>query len=91
VLRNLSNCSKALISEHVPIHPKTINLDKPHGPDIRRFAESGLYIDQPPFSIVVETLWEWPLGDDSLLRTCLVDRSALKQASVPDSQPAQRA
>jgi SAM-dependent methyltransferase len=91
VLGNLSNCSKALISEHVPIHPKTINLDKPHGPDIRRFAGSGLYIDQPPFSIAVETIWDWELGDDSLLRTCLVDRSALKQVNVPDSQPAQRA
>lgn len=90
VLRNLSNCSKALISEHVPIHPKSINLDKPHGPDIRRFAGSGLYIDQAPFSIAVETMWEWPLGDDSLLRTCLVDRSALKQAGGAERQPAQQ-
>jgi len=91
VLRNLSNCSKALISEHVPIHPESINLDKPHGPDIRRFGGSGLYIDKPPFSIAVESMWEWPLEDDSLLRTCLVDQAALKQSGVADRQPAQQA
>jgi SAM-dependent methyltransferase len=83
VLGNLGNCSMALISEHVPVHPKSVNLDKPHGPDIRRFGGSGLYIDKPPFSIPVEALWEWPLADeDSLLRTCLVDEAALKRAST---------
>lgn len=77
VLGNLGNCGKALISEHVPVAPKSFNLDKPHGPDIRVFYGSGVYIDKPPFSIPVTETWEWPIEGDALLRTCLVDRSAL--------------
>jgi SAM-dependent methyltransferase len=84
VLANLGNCSKALISEHVPIHPKSINRDKPHGPDIRRFGGSGVYIDKPPFSLEIEETWEWPLGHDSLLKTCLVDQAALRRRSPSD-------
>ncbi len=83
VLANLGNCSKALISEHVPIVPKSFNRDKPHGPDIRWFLGSGVYIDKPPFSILVETTWEWPLGDDALMRTCLVDQSAVTRIDHP--------
>jgi len=83
VLSNLGNCGKALISEHVPIHPEAINRDKPHGPDIRRFNGSGVYLEMPPFSIAVEETWEWPLGDDSLLRTCLVDQAALGRHDAP--------
>jgi SAM-dependent methyltransferase len=86
VLANLGNCSKALISEHVPIHPKSFNRDKPHGPDVRRFSGSGVYIDKPPFSIQVEATWEWPLGGDSLLRTCLVDKSAGRRLGHPDGE-----
>lgn len=85
VLRNLRTCKQALISEHVPIYPQSINRDKPHGPDIRRFSGSGVYLEKPPFSVEVEETWEWPLGDDSLLRTCLVDQAALRRHNVADA------
>ena len=39
----------------------------------------------------METMWEWPLGDDSLLSTCLVDQSVLRQAGDLGREHAQHA
>ena len=44
-----------LITEHLPSpsrSPKP-NKDKPHGPDTRVYDDSGVYVDQPPFSLPV--------------------------------------
>ncbi len=76
VLANLRNFSQILISEDVPVHPKSFNRDKPHGPDVRSYYGSGVYVERPPFSRTVSKLWEFPLTDNSLLRTVLLDQTA---------------
>jgi len=72
VLANLEGYRYVLISEDVPLRPKVFNRDKPHGPDVRSYYGSGVYIDEPPFSMTVSEKWEVPLGVRSLLRTVLV-------------------
>lgn len=44
VLANLRNFSQILISEDVPVQPKSFNRDKPHGPDVRTYYGSGVYL-----------------------------------------------
>jgi len=72
VLANLRGYSYVLISEDVPVRPRSFNRDKPHGPDIRGYAGSGVWVDRPPFSVPVTKAWEFPLSDSSLLRTVLI-------------------
>ena len=74
-LANLRNFSQILISEDVPVQPKSFNRDKPHGPDVRTYYGSGVYVERPPFSRQVSRLWELPLRGDSLLRTVLLDKT----------------
>ena len=73
VLTNLGSFSRALISEDVPIRPKSFNRDKPHGPDVRSYYASGVYVERPPFSETVREIWELPLTDNSVLRTALLE------------------
>jgi SAM-dependent methyltransferase len=80
VLANLRNFSQILISEDVPTHPKSFNRDKPHGPDVRPYYGSGVYIERPPFSRPISKLWELPLTGDSLLRTVLLDQTASRES-----------
>lgn len=75
VLANLRNCSRVLISEDVPSHPKSFNRDKPHGPDVRSYYGSGVYVERPPFSLAVSNIWDLPLTDNSMLRTALLEPS----------------
>lgn len=70
-LQNVDDYPFVLISEDVPLHPKSFNRDKPHGPDVRAFYGSGVYLDQPPFSQRCTELWTFPLRTDALLRTVL--------------------
>jgi SAM-dependent methyltransferase len=77
VLANLRNFSRVLISEDVPSHPKSFNRDKPHGPDVRSYYGSGVYVESPPFSCAVGGTWELPLTEDSILRTALLEPSGL--------------
>jgi SAM-dependent methyltransferase len=74
-LMNLRAFRWTLISEDVPAHPKLFNRNKPHGPDVRCYYGSGVYIDQPPFSMEVAKLWNSPLTDDTILRTALLEGS----------------
>ena len=78
VLRNLESASQILISEDVPIRPKTINRDKAHGPDVRSFYGSGVYIDEPPFSMLITHEWQLPLSEGTILRMTLVNQSRTK-------------
>jgi SAM-dependent methyltransferase len=73
VLANLRNFSRILISEDVPGHPKSFNRNKPHGPDVRAYYGSGVYVERPPFSCTVREIWELPLTDNSILRTALLE------------------
>ena len=76
-LTNLRNFSRVLISEDVPDRPKSFNRDKPHGPDVRSYYGSGVYIERPPFSCTVRETWELPLTENSILRTALLEPARL--------------
>jgi SAM-dependent methyltransferase len=71
---NLGGFSRLLITEHVPLEPQSINLDKPHGPDVRARYGSGVYLEHPPFSLPVVEVWSFPLFKKSVLRMVLLDR-----------------
>lgn len=75
VLDRLDSYPKVLISEHVPIDPKSYNHDMLHGPDVRWDYDSGVYVDQPPFSIAARELWTFPLQENALVRTVLIERN----------------
>jgi hypothetical protein len=65
VLSKVSKFKYALISEHVPIGKCVdANLDKITGPHIRMRVNSGVFIDQPPFSMKnVKVLFEYREDD----------------------------
>lgn len=87
VLQHLSNAQiarildklageRVVVTEHIPggnaRHP---NRDKPAGPDIRLYFDSGVYLEYPPFNQQLETLLEVPApfnGRDAVLRTSLL-------------------
>jgi SAM-dependent methyltransferase len=75
VLTRLGSFPQVLISEDVPIHPKSFNHDMSHGPDVRADYGSGVYVDQPPFSMPAVELWNFPLTENSQLRTVLLDQT----------------
>lgn len=70
---NLKQYALLLVAEDVPKSAKEFNRDKPHGPDVRRYFGSGVYVDRAPFSQNVIAAWdiELPLSK-SLLRNCLI-------------------
>lgn len=72
----LHQCKKfkyVIVSEHVPKNrPARPNLDKPHGPDIRAFQNSGVFLDDPPFSEEVRDLFEVSVDSRSVIRTVLI-------------------
>lgn len=52
ILSKISKYKWALITEHVPVSGSIeFNIDKLSGPHIRMKANSGVFIDQPPFNI----------------------------------------
>jgi SAM-dependent methyltransferase len=74
----LANCRRfrrVLVSEDVPTRPKSFNRDKTHGPDIRGHYGSGVYLDQPPFSLPIASEWNFELSEKSLLRVVLLENS----------------
>jgi SAM-dependent methyltransferase len=81
VLANVRNFPRILVSEDVPVHPKALNRDKPHGPDVRRYYGSGVYVDQPPFSMPAQELWSFRLEDGAVLRTVLLDQAGAQRGN----------
>jgi SAM-dependent methyltransferase len=75
VLATLKSFSWVLISEDVPVHPRFFNRDKLHGPDVRAYYDSGVYIDRAPFSMIPTQIWEIPLTRNTVLRTTLIDQT----------------
>lgn len=70
----LANCRKyrhVIISEHVPVKCDRPNIDKPHGPDVRAYINSGVYVEAPPFNLSARVLLEDTHGAE-ILRTVLV-------------------
>jgi SAM-dependent methyltransferase len=80
-LANLTNFLWILVSEEVPFEPTSYNLDKPHGPDVRGFQGSGVFLDQPPFSMAVTEVWRFTFTPHSGLRTVLLEHRALGLSS----------
>jgi len=65
-----------IVTEHIPTDSGvTPNKDKPAGPDIRLYYNSGVFLERPPFSFTTRTLLtvQQPFnGSDAILRTSLV-------------------
>jgi SAM-dependent methyltransferase len=80
VLANLRNFPRILISEDVPVHPKSFNRNKLHGPDVRSYWGSGVYVERPPFSEVISEISELPLTNNSVLRTALLVKTGSKES-----------
>lgn len=76
IARVLDNCRhypQTLVTEHLPVGRDVIpNKDKPHGPDTRLYDRSGVFLDQPPFSLATEIMLEVPYSCGEVLRTVLI-------------------
>jgi hypothetical protein len=72
VLSNVRHYPLILVSEDVPVRPKSFNRDKPHGPDVRGYFGSGVFLDQAPFSKPAAEMWRFELRQDAVLRTVLL-------------------
>lgn len=77
VLERLSRVPKVLITEDFPLQPTSFNHDMTHGPEVRSDYGSGVYVDQPPFSLQVKEIARFQLSDTCFLRTVLVDNAAM--------------
>lgn len=87
ILNKLSAYDKLIVTEHYPTPGRkniVANLDKVHGPDIRLYHNSGVYLDKPPFCIAparLDLLLEVaspvgdPLYDPGIIRTYVVRRA----------------
>jgi hypothetical protein len=60
ILPKLARYRCVFITEHIPnrFKPHQPNLDKAQGPDIRLYWNSGVFLDQPPFSLPASSLTE---------------------------------
>jgi SAM-dependent methyltransferase len=76
VLENTRKYRYLLVTEHVPTEdPIAANVDKSHGPDVRLLDRSGVFLDQPPFSLPTRTLLELPYAPGEVLRTVMVENA----------------
>jgi SAM-dependent methyltransferase len=71
-LENIRHYPCALVSEHVPRKPRSLNIDKAHGPHIRTSYGSGVYLEYPPFCCRIMKEWEIPVDSESVIRTILI-------------------
>jgi SAM-dependent methyltransferase len=70
VLRQLEHYPHVIVTESVPTSPHAVpNLDKVQGPDVRLYANSGVFLDQPPFNLRTEELLRLPHGPTATLVT----------------------
>jgi SAM-dependent methyltransferase len=74
----LTNCGKfpyLVVTEDVYSGPNMrLNLDITHGPDNRLFRRSGVFLDQPPFSLRTQNVVQIPCPEfNSVIRTCLIE------------------
>ncbi len=61
-------CRWLVIAEHVPISPKSMNLDIRTGHETRIEHGSGIYVEAPPFNLPIEEAVTFPMDDDTVLR-----------------------
>ena len=79
VVRKLGKYEYVMVTEHYPAPYRVIvpNKDKPHGPDTRLLDDSAVYLDKPPFGLVVQEVLSAPavpfqIADGETLRTFLI-------------------
>jgi len=73
VLENCRHYPLNLVTEHLPVGCDVIpNKDKPHGPDTRLCDASGVFLNEPPFSLATEIMLEVPCDCGEVLRTVLI-------------------
>ena len=60
ILPKLAAYKYVFVTEHIPTRTKsyTPNVDNPHGPDVRLYWNSGVFLEQPPFSVPVSKMRE---------------------------------
>ena len=60
ILPKLKQYRWVFITEHYPADDELVapNMDKPHGPDIRAYDRSGVYLTEPPFSLPKQSVEE---------------------------------
>lgn len=77
LLENTSRYRYLIVTEHLPVGDDVVpNRDKPHGPDIRMPERSGVFLDQPPYSLATRQLLEVSYAEDQVLRTVLIENPA---------------
>jgi SAM-dependent methyltransferase len=74
VLANVRHFPHILVSEELPDCPTSFNLDKSHGPDVRSYYGSGVYLERPPFSMPVKDMWTSRLNASNVLNTVLLEQ-----------------
>lgn len=79
VLDNVRHLPRVLISEEIPDHAVSFNLDKSHGPDVRAYYGSGVYLDRPPFALPVKEIWTFRLHRNATLRTVLWEPASARK------------
>ncbi len=73
VLERLARLYKvAIITELLPTRFAAANLDIAHGIAVRIPLGSGVYVDQPPYSLAVAEVQDSPYSDKEFLRTSIV-------------------
>jgi SAM-dependent methyltransferase len=85
ILQNCRDCKHILITEHVPLNPRALNIDKPHGPDTRiDFGRrSGVFLDASPFCLSIENVLEVPYTDGEVLRTVYISNAPKPGSFAP--------
>jgi SAM-dependent methyltransferase len=62
----------AIITESLPTRPLAPNLDIRHGIAVRIPLGSGVYVDEPPFSLTVSQASDSPYSEVEFMRTSIV-------------------
>lgn len=81
ILRKTVDFKYILITEHLPVHPLKKNIDKKAGLDIRLYRESGVFLEDRPFSMACKTILEyrddhtdfWGNKVAAIMRTSLIN------------------
>jgi hypothetical protein len=73
VLERLKDYPHVIVTESIPVGPKVeYSRDKVHGPDIRLYSKSGVFLDKPPFNLLSEELLRIPVSAHEAIVTTLI-------------------
>jgi SAM-dependent methyltransferase len=73
VVERFSQFKYAIVTESIALGKDVIpNRDKIHGPDIRLYSNSGVFLDKPPFNLAVEELLRIPVNKHEAIVTTLI-------------------